>query len=192
MPDYSEQDYLEGCKRQDRAVQEHLYRTYYSPLLKVCARYARDMHDAENLINDAFLRIFTKIDQYDGRGSFEGWMRKVTVNTCLDYLRSRDLKTALNMRIGSNVISDDYAVEVSESALSKLHFKVLLNLIQTLPPMSRTVFNLFVFEGHTHRQISNLLDISEGTSHWHVAQARKLLQQKINALNETTPAHARK
>lgn len=180
MPEYIEQDIIEGCRRNDRTLQEHLYKKYYSLFLKLCARYARDMHDAEQLVQDGFLKIFNHMNDYSGKGSFEGWMRRIVVNTCLDYLKSKYLKNAMQLHF-PNEIADSGTFSINNNALDKIAMKDLLGIIQTLPPMSRTVFNLFVFEGYSHKEIGKILEMSEGTSQWHVNNARKSLQQKIIA-----------
>ena len=177
MPSYSEQEILEGCRNRDRALQEHLYKIYYSLFLKVCARYAKDMQDAEQLLNDGFLKIFLNINSYKNKGSFEGWMRRIMVNTCLDHLRSNYLKDSIIMHI--NALPPAEKGAVNNSGLENMEFKELLTLIQLLPVMTRTVFNLFVFEGFNHKEIAKQLEISEKTSHWHVHQAREILQKKI-------------
>jgi len=179
MPAYSEQDIIAGCRKKNRAIQEHLYKVYYSVLLKICARYSKNMQDAEQLLNDGFLKIFTQIDKYGNTGSFEGWMKKIMVNTCLDYLRSTYLKEEMTMHVNA-VQPEDTNLSVSNYGLESMEFRELVGMIQTLPAMTRTVFNLYVFEGFNHKEISDNLDISEGTSHWHVHQARNLLQKKIN------------
>lgn len=178
MPAYSEQDIIAGCRKKNRAIQEHLYKIYYSLFLKVCARYAKNMQDAEQLLNDGFLKIFTQIDKYGNTGSFEGWMKRVVINTCLDYLRSNYLKEEMTMHVNA-IQPEETNLSVSNEALEAIDFRELVGMIQTLPSMTRTVFNLFVFEGYNHKEISGQLDISEGTSHWHVHQARNLLQKKI-------------
>jgi RNA polymerase sigma factor (sigma-70 family) len=182
MPEYSEQDIIKGCRKQDRASQEYLYKKYYSVFLKICARYAKDMEDAEQLLNDGFLRIFTKIDSYENTGSFEGWMKRVLVNTCLDYLRSKYLKTSMMMNFNINMVAEQ-AASTRNDAITKMEFRDLLKHIQSLPAITKTVFNLFVFEGYSHAEIAGMLDMSEGTSYWHVHQARKLLQKKINSVD---------
>ncbi len=178
MPAYSEQDIITGCRKKNRAIQEHLYKTHYSLFLKVCARYAKNMQDAEQLLNDGFLKIFTQIDKYGNTGSFEGWMKRVVVNTCLDYLRSTYLKEEMTMHVNA-IQPEESTLSVTNDGLEQIEFRELVNMIQTLPSMTRTVFNLFVFEGFNHKEISEQLDISEGTSHWHVHQARNTLQKKI-------------
>jgi RNA polymerase sigma factor (sigma-70 family) len=160
-------------------MQEQLYKLYYSPFLKVCARYAKDMEDAEQLLNDGFLKIFDKIgSSFKEQGSFEGWMRRVMVNTCLDFLRSKYAKDTMVMHVNS-VPAEDTNIAVNSSALENIEFKELVVIIQSLPAITRTVFNLYVFEGYNHGQIGVQLKISEGTSHWHLHQARSLLQKKI-------------
>lgn len=178
MPTYTEQDIIAGCRKNNRAVQEHLYKVYYCVFLKVCARYAKSMQDAEQLLNDGFLKVFTQIDKFSYTGSFEGWMKKVMVNTCLDYLRSNYLKEEMTMHVNAMPIEESN-LSVSNEGLESIEFRELLTIIQGLPSMTRTVFNLFVFEGFNHKEISEQLDISEGTSHWHVHQARNMLQKKI-------------
>ena len=178
MPAYSEQEIIAGCRQKSRAVQEHLYKTYYSMFLKVCARYAKDMQDAEQLLNDGFLKVFTQVDNFRNAGSFEGWMRRIVVNTCLDYLRSHALKEEMVMHVRA-VPAEETNLSVSNSGLERIEFKDMVKMIQALPAMTRTVFNLFVFDGFNHKEISEQLDISEGTSHWHLHQARNLLQKKV-------------
>ena len=178
MPAYSEQEIIAGCRKKDRALQEHLYKIYYSMFLKVCARYAKSMEDAEQLLNDGFLKVFTQIDHFKNAGSFAGWMQRIMVNTCLDYLRSTSLKEDMIMHVNS-IPAEESKISVSNEALEHMEFRELVKVIQALPAMTRTVFNLFVFEGYNHKEISVQLEISEGTSHWHVHQARNMLQKKI-------------
>lgn len=191
MPEYSEQEILKGCRNRDRAIQEYLYKKYYSLFLKICARYAKDMEDAEQLLNDGFLRIFTRIDSYERTGSFEGWMKRIVINTCLDYLRSSYLKNSMKMNFNMSVVAEQNTA-VKNAAIERMDFRELLNHIQTLPVMTKTVFNLFVFEGYAHTEIAKMLEISEGTSYWHVHQARKLLQKKINPVDVNNKDYASK
>ena len=147
--------------------------------LKVCARYAKSMLDAEQLLNDGFLKVFTQVDFFKNAGSFVGWMHRIMVNTCLDYLRSTALKEDMIMHVNS-IPAEESNIAVSNDGMESMEFKELVKIIQSLPAMTRTVFNLFVFDGYNHKEISEQLAISEGTSHWHVHQARNILQKKIN------------
>ncbi|MBS1687364.1 MAG: sigma-70 family RNA polymerase sigma factor [Bacteroidetes bacterium] len=178
MPAYSEHEIIAGCRDQNRAIQEHLYKIYYSLFLKICARYAKDMQDAEQLLNDGFLKIFTNINKFGDQGSFEGWMKRVMVNTCLDYLRSKYLKQEMVMHVHA-IPAEQSNLSISNEVFENLEFKELVRVVQSLPAMTRTVFNLFVFEGYNHAEIAAQFNISEKTSQWHVHQARYLLQKKI-------------
>ncbi len=192
MPAYSEEEIIAGCRKKNRALQEHLYKTYYSMFLKVCARYAKSMQDAEQLLNDGFLKVFTQIDHFKNAGSFPGWMQRIMINTCLDYLRSTSLKQEMVMHVNATP-PEETNLSVSNEGLENIEFKELLQMIQTLPAMTRTVFNLFVFDGYNHKEISTQLDISEGTSHWHVHQARNVLQKKIkNSENQKMTYEAKR
>jgi RNA polymerase sigma factor (sigma-70 family) len=178
MPACSEEEIISGCRKKNRAIQEQLYKAYYSTFLKVCARYAKSMQDAEQLINDGFLKIFTQIDHFKNAGSFAGWMQRIMVNTCLDYLRGSALKDELTIHVNA-IPLEESNLSIDNDAMDHIEFKDMLKMIQTLPAMTRTVFNLFVFDGYNHKEIAEQLAISEGTSHWHVHQARMLLQKKI-------------
>ncbi len=180
MPVYTEQELIIGCRRQERQYQEELYKKYYSLFLLVCARYAKDMQDAEQLLNDGFLKVFTHIGSFKDKGSFEGWMRRIMINTCLDYLRSNYLRDSLVMHVNAlpPMVAEN-SLAVHNTGLEQIEFKELLKLVQGLPTITRTVFNLFIFEGYNHKEIAAQLDISEKTSHWHIHQARATLQKKL-------------
>lgn len=183
MQAYTEEEIIIGCRKGERVFQEHLYKSYYSTLLKICLRYAKDMQDAEQLLNDGFMKIFTHVGKYQNSGSFEGWMKKIMVNTCLDYLKSSYVKNSMKMNFNANLV-ENTSLSVANESIEKMEFKELVNMIQVLPAMTKTVFNLFVFEGYSHKEIAKQLDISEGTSYWHVHQGRTLLQKKIKDNSE--------
>jgi len=180
MPLYSEKEIINGCQENNRVHQEYLYKHYYSLFLKMCARYARSMEDAEQLLNDSFLRIFNNIHSFRQAGSFEGWMKRIVVNTCLDYLKSRQLKNTMQVSYAASM-PEETSIEIATQAITQLEFKELLDMIQTLPPVSKTVFNLYVFDGFSHKEIGTMLDISESTSSWHLHHARNLLQKKLKS-----------
>ena len=184
MIQYSETEIIKGCQENHRACQEQLYRHYYSLFLKICVRYAKNMEDAEQLLNDGFLRIFKNISSFKNTGSFEGWMKRVMINTCLDYLKSKQLKDSL--KVNSNIVVEETNIALSTDALRRLEFKDLVAMIQTLPPSSKTVFNLYVFEGFSHKEIGAMLEISENTSSWHLHNARHNLQKRLKKTNAVT------
>jgi RNA polymerase sigma-70 factor (ECF subfamily) len=180
MPQYKQQEIITGCPKNKRPHQEYLYQKYYSLFLKICMRYAQNRQDAEQLLHDGFLKIFGRMEDYNATGSFEGWMKKIMVNTCLDYLKSSYLKEAQMLQALPETAEAAPTVQGYNAGLENLAFKELAGMIQSLPPIARTVFNLFVFEGYTHKEIAETLQIKEGTSYWHLNQARTKLQQLIN------------
>jgi RNA polymerase sigma-70 factor (ECF subfamily) len=172
-------DLVARCRAADRKAQEHIFRTYYSDFLKICLRYAHDQPAAEAMLSDAFFKIFTKIDSYNGSGPFEAWMRRIVVNTCLTHCRNSGGSTDAPLPDADHSIHTGQSLQSSNEALSRLGIQELTRLIQSLPPMSRTVFNLFVFDGYSHKEIAGHLGITEGTSHWHVSSARQWLKAKL-------------
>lgn len=183
MAQYSEREIINGCRENNRFFQELVYRKYYSDFLKTAVRYAKSREEAEQLVHDAFIRILTHIDQYRHTGSFEGWMKRIVVNICLDYLKSKSWKTQEKIFMMSSLPGvENLFPDTGENVLDHVSFKELLLMIHDLPLISRTVFNLYVFDGFSHKEISERLNISEGTSSWHVHHARTMLRKKINAM----------
>lgn len=177
METLSATDLITACRAGDRKAQEQIFRSYYSDFLKVCLRYAADVPAAEAALSDAFYKIFTKMNSYTGAGSFEGWMRRIVVNTCLSHLRiSRDA----NLSLPPSGELPDNGGHTLNDALSRIGIQELMRLIQSLPATSRAVFNLYVFDGYSHKEIAGELGISEGTSHWHLSSARQWLRSKIS------------
>lgn len=163
---------IKGCLKNDRKSQKALFEKYYGLMLSISMRYIKSKDQAEDVVNQAFLKIFTKIKSYNGKGSFEGWMKKTLVNTCLDYLKSK--KDFVDGDIEDLNSFDQKYYEVND-ALSNLAVEVIIEKINKLPPMSRAVFNLYVMEDFKHKEISKKLGINEGTSHWHLQNAKKKL-----------------
>lgn len=170
---------LVGCKNGDRQSQSRLYRHFAPTMLIVCMRYSRTKEEAEEIVQEGFLQVFTKIQQFRGDGSLEGWIRKIMVNLALQRLRSKPLL--------SKVVSiDDVTVDTLTTSIppDQLNAKELIALIQALPPVYKAVFNLFVFEGMKHKEIAELLGISEGTSKSNLSDARNLLQKALHRNNQ--------
>ncbi len=183
MAEYAEQEIIEGCLKKDRIYEEYLYKKYYNMFLAICMRYAKDVQNAKQLLNDGFVRIFMSVSKFRNEGSFEGWMRKIMVNTCLEYLKSGEFKKAAQT-IHKDVMEEKEGTVILNEAVSNMNANELIAMLQALPPVTRTVFNLFAFEGYTHNEIAALLKMSTGTSHWHVHHARSVLQQLIMKGNE--------
>ena len=143
-------------------------------MFPVCIRYAGDRSVAEDLLQDGFVTLFSKLDSYKGDGSFEGWARRIFINTALMYLRKKDaLKMSDNIDNARNMTSE-YSTQVQD-----MGYKELMSLITSLPPGFRTVFNLYVLEGYSHKEIAEMLDITEVTSRTQLSRARIWLQNRI-------------
>lgn len=166
-------DLLEGCKAGDRKMQELLYRQTSSKLLAVCMRYARDKMEAEDVLQLGYIRIFQKINEYRGDGSFEGWMRRVMVNCAIESYR-RNLRT-LNIV----PIEEGYEQPSVGFDFSRLGMQDLLGLIQQLADGYRIVFNMYIIEGYSHKEIAATLGISEGASKSQLSRARAILKEEI-------------
>ena len=178
MPELSEHELIQGCLKEDSYCQERLYKQYYNTLLKICARYVTNMMDAETLMNDSFLKIFTNLKSYQFKGSFEGWMKRITVNTCLDYLRTKEFNHSRKL-VEIKDSNSGSVVHLEDDLIQQMEFNSLVNMIQDLPGTMKLVFNLYIFEDYTHKEIGKLLGITENTSQWYLHQARKTLKEKI-------------
>lgn len=183
MSKHSEEDIIKGCKKADPYFQEILYNTQYEPFYRVCLRYVKSYEDAEQLTNDGFIKVFNNIDKYSGKGSFNGWMRRIMVNTCLDHLKSK-FKKEQSQTISADSVETHAFFTINTNVIDDIAYQDLIKMVHELSPTTQAVFNMFVIEGYSHREISQELGMSEGTSQWHVNNARKILQEKIIKLNE--------
>ncbi len=175
----SEEELLMGCRANDRKAQEYFYRRYAEKMLRMVFRYTTDRELALDIINRGFLKVFQKIDQFQGKGSLEGWVRRIVFRALSDHFRSEKSKVWF-------LEFQDYDTPLPEGALSNLYYEDLLDLTEKLPPASREVFCLFAIEGFTHEEIGKRLGISIGTSKWHLSEARK----KMKALIQQYHHHA--
>jgi len=166
-------DLLEGCKAGDRRMQELLYKHTANKMLAVCMRYARDKMEAEDSLQLGYIKVFQKINDYRGDGSFEGWIRRVMVNTAIESYR-KNLRT-LNLV----PIEDGYEQPATGFDFSSLGMQDLLRIIQKLADGYRIVFNMYAIEGYSHKEIAASLGISEGASKSQLSRARAILKQEI-------------
>ena len=172
--DTREADWIEGAKKGERRSQKAIYDMLSAKMMAVCMRYMGDKVSAEDVLQDGFVTLFSKIDSYSGTGSFEGWARKIFVNTALMSLRKKDaLKDSEDVDAARGIVSEE------PSAIQKIGYKDLIAMIAALPPGFRTVFNMYVLEGYSHKEIAKELGISETTSRSQLQRARLLLQSKI-------------
>lgn len=164
---------IKKCASGDRKAQTALYNQFASKMYGVCLNYSKDATEAEDNLQDGFIRVFTKIDQYGFKGSFEGWMRRIMVNTSLEKFRKNNhLHPVEDMMVFENV-------QIAEETISTISADDLLKIIQELPPRYKMVFNLYAIEGYSHQEIAKLMDINEGTSKSNLSRARVILQKKV-------------
>ena len=174
VKDLNEQQTIALCKQGNRAAQKVLYDSLSPKMFAVCLRYMGDRDLAEDTLQEGFITLFSKLETYSGEGSFEGWARKIFVNTALMSLRKNDvLKQSGEIESAWNVTSED------TTAIQNISYKELMKMIAGLPPGFRTVFNMFVIEGYNHKEIGDALGISEATSRSQLQRARVMLQKKI-------------
>ena len=162
---------IEQCKKNDVKAQGQIYKLFASKLFSVCLKYSRNYAEAEDNLQDAFVTIFEKISQFKNRGSFEGWMKRITINTALQRYRGVGVFNLVN----EHQIEDE-TIEVDEDSIS---IDFLLKIIQELPNRYRLVFNLYVLDDYSHKEIAEMLNISTGTSKSNLARARMILKEKI-------------
>ena len=162
---------IQKCKKQDIKAQEELYRLYAGKLFGLCLKYSNNYQQAEDNLQDGFVSIFKKISQYQDKGSFEGWMKRIIINTALQKHRKEKYLDIIN-----EDLLEEQEIEIDEEDLP---VDFLLKLIQELPPRYREVFNLYVLDGYSHKEISALLSISQGSSKSNLARARGILKERI-------------
>ena len=174
-----EKKLIQACIKEKKSAQRYLYDLYAPKMYYVCLRYARHELEAQDMLQDGFIKVFDNISNFKSNGSFEGWIRRIMVNTSLNYCRKSSFKQE---QIG---IEDYQDTIVKSKAVSNLSEKELLAVIQQLPDGYRMVFNLYVIEGYSHKEIGEMLNITESTSRSQLAKSRKWIQnelekQKIN------------
>ena len=171
---------VEACLRGERRAQERLFQTYYGKMLGVCMRYLSDRDSAQEILQVSFLKVFDKLEFFDFTGSLEGWIRRIVTNTAIDHLRKAKKDPFLSDQDNDFVAgSADPMVEAEHTELLELKGQVAIEAIGKLSPAYRAVFNLYVIEEHTHKEIAEILGISEGTSKSNLAKAKMNLQRLL-------------
>lgn len=168
-----ESDLIHGCLQGNRRMQEELYRRFSPRMYAVCLRYAGNTEEAEDILQEGFLKVFKKMDSFRSEGSFEGWMRRIFVNTAIEHFRRKRYLLPVTER-EENTIEGKYL-----SVLDDLAARDIMALVQELSPGYRTVFNMYVVEGFTHKEIADILGISEGTSKSQLSRAKVILQDMV-------------
>ena len=172
---------IKGCLKQDRRAQERLYRECFAVLMGICTRYYRNKDESVAAMNLGFLKILTNLNKKKEGVPFEPWIRRIMINTIIDeFRRSRAYRETISPVDFSEPLEQPQGFSVNTAELNS-DAEDVERMLQALPPATRQVFNLFAIDGYPHADIAALLDISEGTSKWHVAAARKLLTQWLEA-----------
>lgn len=171
---YTIQDLVEGCKQGSRQSQEQLYKLFAAKMLGVCMRYASSRMEAEDMLQNSFIKVFEKLADYRADGSFEGWMRRIMVHTSIEYYRKHHKMMQV---VELENLSDEPSI--NPLAAAKLGADDLLKLIAQLPPGYRIVFNMFAIEGYSHKEIGEILGISEGASKSQLSRARSILKAQL-------------
>ena len=169
----TESDLIIGCMEGNRRMQEEMYRRLSPRMYAVCLRYAGNAEEAEDILQEGFIKVFKKLDSFRSEGSFEGWVRRIFVNTAIEHFRRKRYLMPVTEK-EENTIEGKYI-----SVLDDLAEKDILALVQELSPGYRTVFNMYVVEGYTHKEIADILGISEGTSKSQLSRAKVILQDMV-------------
>lgn len=169
------EELIHNCKKGKRHAQSELYRKYSGILFGMCLKYSRNKTEAEDNLHDSFITIFNKIEQFNFNGSFEGWIKRITVNTVLQKYRKEQ-----HLNVVSENVGEEIDVDVEQADIS---LNTLLGYIQELPNKYRLTFNLYVLDGYSHKEISEMLGTSTGTSKSNLARAKMILREKIEKEN---------
>ncbi|MBP5496682.1 MAG: sigma-70 family RNA polymerase sigma factor [Bacteroidales bacterium] len=174
------QEWVRACREGNARAQRKLFKHFYGLVMRICMRYAGSTDEASDMLNEGFLKVFSNLDKYENTGSFEAWLKRVVCNAALDY-RRRFVKQVDFVNI-DDLPDMQVADDAVNDAVARMSSQELVGLIQKLPPVTRTVFNMFVFEGFSHRDIALELNITENTSAWHVNSARTKLKDAISKM----------
>lgn len=170
----SDEELVQRCIRKESQAQEYLFKTFSGRMLGICSRYADSIEEAEDIMQEGFIKIFQKIDTFKHNGSLEGWMKRIMINTALDVFRKNK-----NSRYNIDIDTIEYTSETHQHVLESMGAKDLLRMIKTMPKGFRTVFNLYAIEGYAHKEIADMLEITESTSKSQYSRARAYLQKLL-------------
>ncbi len=173
-----EEDILQGCLRKDLKAQKAFYTHFSSVMYSVCLRYSNNREDAKDILQDGFIKVFTKLTQYSGKGSLEGWMKRIFINSALEFYRVN------KVHMYQSDVEEAYNEGTQSFALEKISQKEIMEVLSKMAPGYRTVLNLFVIEGFTHAEIAEILEISEGTSKSQLSRGRAIFIRTWLKLNK--------
>jgi RNA polymerase sigma-70 factor (ECF subfamily) len=166
------EQWIPACCRNERQAQEKVYRHYFDAMVRLVRRYTQDEDDIMSIVNNGFLRVFKKIDKYNFTGSFEAWVRTIVFHAVSDYFKRQRNQFKLVPMLDHDSVNDN-------EGLTDLYYEDLVDTLKNVPEMSRKVFEMFAIQGYKHAEIAEALSISEGTSKWHVSNARSRIQELL-------------
>lgn len=181
-----EEQLIRQCITGDKKAQIRLYDLCYSYMMSICVRYCKDRQEAGARLNLAFLKVLQHLKDYDHTGTFKAWVSKITLRSIIDEFRTSQKHYQMHVYQGQIVQEPQWTNGDSGHWSGEIDAEKIMSLIQQLSPMDRQIFNLFALDGYTHKEISTLLNISEGTSKWHVHEARKKLKENLSKELKTT------
>lgn len=179
-----EHELIKGCLACEEKYFKILYNNYYGKMLNVCMRYARDRDEAKDVLQDGFIKVFKSINQFDFKGSFEGWIRRIIVNTAINHYRKNTLRNITDYVDDEDLQKferEKASIDIDTVAY-KVEPEILLKLVQQLPSVYKMVFNLYVMEEHSHKEIAQMLDITESTSRSNLTKAKIKLKMAVEEL----------
>ncbi len=182
---YTIDELLNRCRAGERKAQEMLYKQFASKMLGVCMRYAIDRMEAEDMLQNGFIKVFKSLEGYRGDGSFEGWMRRIMVHCSIEYYRKHH-----KMMQMVDVTEMSNEPSVNPAAMANMDVKDLMGLIQQLSPGYRMVFNLYAIEGYSHKEIAEIVGITEGASKSQLSRARTILKEQVTKMDDKRYGYA--
>lgn len=175
---FTEEELVRGCVDNDRRAQEAFYRMFFPEMLRMVMRYTRDEDTALEIVNNGFLRVFKKLNTFAFKGSLEGWVRRLVYHSMADHFRD-------NARYYNFLVLEERDQSVPERGHETFYEEDILQAVRALPPVSQSVFKLYAIEGYSHAEIAENLNISEGTSKWHLSTARQKLREHLESIGYT-------
>ena len=174
-----EQSLIAVCIKGNQIAQKTLFESFSPKFFALCLRYMKSTDDAEDVLQEGMVKIFTKLPEYSGTGSFEGWMRRIIVNTCLDQIRKNQ-----KLKFDVSIDKEEYKLSMNAHILENMSANELIEEIKKMPPGYRVVFNMFAIEGYSHQEIAQKLGVKESTSKSQYLRARAYLKERINKIND--------
>ena len=174
-----EMSLITGCIKGNQIAQKTLFDSFSPKFFALCLRYMKSTDDAEDVLQEGMVKIFTKLPEYSGTGSFEGWMRRIIVNTCLDQIRKNQ-----KLKFDVSIDKEEYKLSMNAHILENMSANELIEEIKKMPPGYRVVFNMFAIEGYSHQEIAQKLGVKESTSKSQYLRARAYLKERINKIND--------